>query len=172
MRRLLAAAPSSAQSGDARVFLEMIALAPKVPGSKATHSDIDDVLKDPNFVPALMARAALLTERGKSQGAIEIYKTVLHRFPDFAPTQKHLAALTSEQSRSAMKLMTSPSRRAKGYPKIPNSPKLLAKLSYERSQFAYAIQLFQQSAAAGSLDAEDLYYFGDVSFKRERYPPS
>jgi Flp pilus assembly protein TadD len=37
---------------------------------------------------------------------------------------------------------------------------LLAKLSYERNEFAYAVQLLQESAASGPLDAEHLYYLG------------
>ena len=87
----LALAPNSTRSGEARLFLEMGALVNDVSGSQTAQSDIDKVLKaDPKFLPALMAQAALLTKEGDSEGAIEIYKTVLQRFPDFAPAQKHL----------------------------------------------------------------------------------
>jgi Flp pilus assembly protein TadD len=37
---------------------------------------------------------------------------------------------------------------------------LLAKLSYERNEFATSFQLLQESAASGPLDAEHLYYLG------------
>jgi Tfp pilus assembly protein PilF len=66
MRRFLAA-PTSPQSRDARLFLEMGPFAQEVSSSKTTQADIDNALKaDPSFVPALMAQAALLTKRGQS----------------------------------------------------------------------------------------------------------
>jgi Flp pilus assembly protein TadD len=64
MRRFLAAAPTSAQSRDARLFLEMGPFAQEVSDSKTTQGDIDNALKADLI--SLMAQAALLTKRGQS----------------------------------------------------------------------------------------------------------
>jgi hypothetical protein len=37
---------------------------------------------------------------------------------------------------------------------------LLAKLSYQRKEYAYALQLLQESAKSRPVDAESLYYLG------------
>ncbi|HEY5814692.1 MAG TPA: hypothetical protein VIT23_18815, partial [Terrimicrobiaceae bacterium] len=51
---------------------------------------------------------------------------------------------------------------------LPDDPELaqtLAKLSYDRNEFAYAVQLLKQSAERRPLDAQDLYYLGMSQLK-------
>ncbi len=166
MRRFLTLAPSSLQSAEARLFLKMV--APDDDFSNNRQSDIDNALKaDPNFVPALMAQAALLSKPGESEKAMAIYKTVLQRFPDFAPAQKHLAFLYQQTAEKRDEAYDLALKARETMPEDFELAQMLAKLSYERNNFAYVVHLLQQSAARRPLDAEHLYYLGMAHLKEK-----
>ena len=115
---------------------------------------------DPNYVPALIARAAIQTKRGETAGAETTYKQVLQRFPDFAPAQRDLALLLINDPTkldAAYELATKARRTNSGDPLISV---VLGRVYYERKDFNRAIQLFQESAREKPLDAKSLYYLG------------
>ena len=63
----------------------------------AAEAEIQKELQsNPEFVPALMAQAALDTKRGQIKRATETYNNILRRWPDFAPAQKRLAELYAQ----------------------------------------------------------------------------
>ena len=89
MQRLLDSAPNSTQAEDAKRFLAMTALDDASKDFSAAAAEVDQLLKtDPQYVPALMARAAIHLQRGEAKAAEDIYHATLRRFPDFAPAQK------------------------------------------------------------------------------------
>jgi tetratricopeptide (TPR) repeat protein len=161
MQSVLSSGPSSPQSTDAKTFLSMTALSADGNGVASSEAEIDSALStDPNYVPALAARAAIQAKRGDSAGAEATYRQVLQRFPDFAPAQRDLAAI----------LVNDPTKRDTAYDlatkarrTIPGDPLIsivLGRVSYERKDFGRAIQLFQESARERPLDARSLYYLG------------
>src|SRR2546430_6848996 len=93
MESVLSSGPNSPQSADAKTFLSMTALGADGNDMSASQAEINSALTaDPNYVPALAARAALQAKRGDSVGAEATYRQALQRFPDFAPSQRELAA--------------------------------------------------------------------------------
>jgi Flp pilus assembly protein TadD len=161
MQRLLAAAPDSDQSSDAKLFLAMTALDQEGTGLVAAESEIERALKtNPNYVPALMAQAGIFLKRGESKAAATNYTEVLRRFPDFAPAQKRLAALYLEIPEKRDEAYDLAARARRTLPDDPELAQILAELSYERKEFAYAVQLLRQSAKKRPLDAKYLYYLG------------
>jgi Flp pilus assembly protein TadD len=166
MQSVLATAPGSDQASDAKLFLNMTALTREDGASKARQADVEQVLQEnPAYVPALMAKAALLEEHGESKDAVKIYMKVLERFPDFAPAQKHLALLyhrTLEKQGEAYDLAW---KARKTLSEDPELAEILARLSYDRNEFAYAAQLLKQSAEKRPLDPEGLYFLGMAQFK-------
>ena len=61
------------------------------------RAEVQKELKsNPDYVPALMAQAALLAQHGEVKQATETYSDILRRLPDFAPAQKRLAALYAQ----------------------------------------------------------------------------
>ena len=166
MQRVIAAAPNSNQTSEAELFLNMIALHQKGATSKAAQDEVEDVLREnPGYVPALLVRAALLESRGESEGAIKIYTEVLNRFPDFAPAQKNLALLYQQDSQKRDEAYDLAVKARQILSDDPELAQILAKLSYEKNEFAYAVHLFKQSAERKPLNAEDLYYLGMSQFK-------
>ena len=127
----------------------------------APESEIERALSaNPNYVPALMAQAGILLERGESAPAAKIYTEVLGRFPDFAPAQKRLASLYLETSDKRDQAYDLAVKARRTLPDDPELAELLAELSYQRKEFAYAVQLLRQSAKKRPLDAKHLYYLG------------
>jgi tetratricopeptide (TPR) repeat protein len=161
MQSVLSNGPSSPQSTDAKTFLSMTALSAGGNDMSGSEAEINSALTaDPNYVPALAARAALQAKRGDSGRAEATYRQILQRFPDFAPAQRDLAAI----------LVNDPTKRDTAYDLatkarrlIPGDPLIsivLGRVSYERKDFSRAIQLFQESAREKPLDAKSLYYLG------------
>ena len=110
--------------------------------------------------PSMAQRWHPSSDAAKSKAAATLYTEVLRRFRDFAPAQKRLAALyleTPEKREEAYDLAV------KAREALPDDPELaqtLAELSYDRKEFAYAVQLLRQSAEKRPLDAKYLYYLG------------
>jgi tetratricopeptide (TPR) repeat protein len=161
MQRVLSSGASSPQSADARTFLSMTALTTGEKDVVASEAEVNSALAtDPNYVPALAARAAIQAKRGDSAGAEATYRQVLQRFPDFAPAQRDLAAiLVNDPTKrdAAYELATKARRTISGDPLISI---VLGRVSYERKDFNRAIQLFQESAREKPLDARSLYFLG------------
>ena len=161
MQSVLSSGPSSPQSTDAKTFLSMTALSADGNGVASSEAEIDSALStDPNYVPALAARAAIQAKRGDSAGAEATYRQVLQRFPDFVPAQRDLAAIlvNDPTKRDAAYDLATKARRT-----IPSDALIsivLGRVSYERKDFGRAIQLFQESARERPLDARSLYYLG------------
>jgi tetratricopeptide (TPR) repeat protein len=161
MQNALSSGPNSPQSTDARTFLSMTELTTGGKDVAGSETEINSALAaDPNYVPALIARAAIQTKRGDTAGAETTYRQVLQRFPDFAPAQRDLAAiLVNDPAKrdSAYELATKARRTISGDPLISI---VLGRVSFERKDFNRAIQLFQESARETPLDAKSLYYLG------------
>ncbi len=161
MQRLVAAAPASPQSSDAKSFLTLTAADDESKDLAAAEPFAQQTLQnDASYVPALMIEAALQKQRGDAPKAIELYSQVLQRFPDFGPAQKHLALLYATDPANSAKTFDLATKARKTLPDDPDLPKVLATLSFQRKEFTRAIQLFQESARKKPLDATSLYYLG------------
>jgi tetratricopeptide (TPR) repeat protein len=161
MQRCLDAKPDAAQSEDAKRFLTMTALEQPSPQVVAAEQEIQDALKaQPDYVPALMAEAAARLQRSDTKSAAAAYSQVLQKYPDFAPAAKRLAAIYAANPDDISKAYDLAMKARKTLPDDPELARTLARVSFARKDFAYAIQLFQQSAAKQPLLADDLYYLG------------
>jgi uncharacterized protein HemY len=107
-----------------------------------------------------MAQAGIFLQRGESKRAAEIYAEVLRRMPDFAPAQERLAFLYLETPDKRDEAYDLAIKARRTLPEDPELAKTLAQLSYDRKEFAYAVQLLRQSAKKRPLDAKSLYYLG------------
>jgi tetratricopeptide (TPR) repeat protein len=160
MQRVLDAKPDS-QAQEAKRFLAMTALDDRSPNLTAAEPEIEATLKSqPDYVPALMAQAATFMQRHDSGAAANIYSKLLEKYPDFALAQKRLAAIYANNSDSLSKAYDLAMKARKVLPDDPDLARTLARISFERSDFPYSAQLFEQSAAKEPLATEDLYYLG------------
>jgi Flp pilus assembly protein TadD len=161
MQKVVAADPDSSLGSNAKKFLMFIALDGSPKELIAAESQVQSELKsNPEYVPALMAQAALLAQRDQAKPAIETYNVILRRFPDFAPAQKRLAALYVRESSTVALGYDLATKARKTLPDDPELAELLGRLSYEKKEFPRAIQLLQESARKRPLDADSLFYLG------------
>jgi predicted Zn-dependent protease len=127
----------------------------------AAEPDVQKILKaQPDYVPALIAQAAIQLQRNDAKSAAGIYSQVLSRYPDFAPAQKRLAAIYAERPDDLAKAYDLAIKARRALPSDPELARTLAELNFKRKEFPYAIQLLQESAGKQPLPAKDLYYLG------------
>ncbi|KAF5407503.1 MAG: Beta-barrel assembly-enhancing protease [Candidatus Udaeobacter sp.] len=161
MQKVLTDNLNSSQAADAKKFLALAALDENPKGLIAAESELQKELKsNPEYVPALMAQAALDAQHGQTKPATEIYSDILRRLPDFAPAQKRLAAIYADNPDDLIKAYDLAMKARKTLSDDPELARTLAELNFKRKEFTYAIQLFQQSAANQPLPPKDLYYLG------------
>ena len=161
MQNVLAKNPDSAQAADAKNFLALTALGENSKDPMAAEAQVQNQLKsNPDYVPALMAQAAINAQRGQAKQASEVYKDILRRFPDFAPAQKHLASLYAQDQSTVAAAYDAATKARRTLPDDPELAELLGRLSYEKKEYPRAIQLLQESARKQPLGADSLFYLG------------
>ena len=107
-----------------------------------------------------MAQAAIQLQRNDAKTATGTYLQVLRQYPDFAPAQKRLAAIYADNPDDLAKAYDLAMKARKTLSDDPELARTLAELNFKRKEYAYAVQLFQQSAANQPLPPKDLYYLG------------
>jgi tetratricopeptide (TPR) repeat protein len=152
---------SASHAADAKKFLMFTAFDENPKELTGAESDVrKELTSDPGYVPALMAQAMLLEQRGEAKQAAETYSDILRRLPDFAPAQKRLAGLYAQDSSTISAAYDLAMKARKTLPDDPDLSQLLGRLSYEKKEYPRAIQLLQESARKRPLDADSLFYLG------------
>jgi len=161
MQKAMIVNPNSSQAADAKEFLALTALDENSKDLMAAENEIQKELRsNPEYVPALMAQAALDTRRGETKPATEMYSNILRRLPDFAPAQKRLAKLYAQDPSTVAAAYDLATKARKTLPDDPELAELLGRLSYEKKEYPRAVQLLQESARKQALDADSLFYLG------------
>jgi tetratricopeptide (TPR) repeat protein len=169
MQKVLANTPDSAQAVDAKKFLTLTGPDENPKELMAVEADVQTELKsNPDYVPALMDRAALDVQRGQIKPATETYNNILRRFPDFAPAQKHLADLYAQDPSTVAAGYDLATKARKTLPDDPELAELLGRLSYEKKEYPRAVQLLQESARKKALGADSLFYLGMSQFQAKQ----
>ena len=161
MQRALEAEPDGNTAKDARTFLFMIKLADNDKELRDGESEIAKALAiDPNYLPALMARARIQESKGSGKAAAETYSHILQVSPDFPPAQRDLAALLIDDPQNAQTAYDLAIKARKNLPDDVKVASVLARASYERKDYSRTIQLLEQISRKQPLDPMSLYYLG------------
>lgn len=169
MQRSLDAAPGGTPSEDGKRFLAMTAIDRPSADIVVAEPEVQKILTaQPDYVPALMAQAAILLQHNDAKAATNIYLQVLRHYPDFAPAQKRLAAIYANNPDDLTKGYELAMKARKTLSDDPELARTLAELNFKRKEFAYAIQLFEQSAANEPLAPKDLYYLGTAQLQTKQ----
>src|SRR5207244_5026065 len=157
MQKALATGSDFPKAADARTFLSLTGIDENIKELVAAENEIQKELQaSPEYLPALMAQAALDEQRGQIKPASEIYTRVLRRSPDFAPAQKRLAKLYAQEPSTTDAAYDLATKAHKTLPDDSELAELLGRLSYEKKEYPGAIQLLQESARKRPLDADSL----------------
>lgn len=161
MQRVVSSASAGAEAEDGKRFLAMTAMEQPSAEAAAGQDEVETTLKtQPDYVPALMAKAAIQVQRNDPNAAAAVYSDVLRKYPDFAPAQKRLAAIYAADSSSLSKAHDLAMKARRSLPDDPELARTLAEISFKRNEFPYAVQLFRESASKQPLSPTDMYYLG------------
>jgi tetratricopeptide (TPR) repeat protein len=161
MQKSLAIGSSFPEIADAKKFLLLTAYNENPKELESVGNEIQKELQaNAEYLPALMAKAALDEQGGQIKSATEIYTGVLRRWPDFAPAQQRLASLYAKDSSMIAAAYELATKARKTLPDDAQLAELLGRLSYEKKEYQRAIQLLQESARKKPLDANSLFYLG------------
>ncbi|HEU0272985.1 MAG TPA: tetratricopeptide repeat protein [Candidatus Udaeobacter sp.] len=161
MQKAVATSPVFPELADAKKFLTFTAFIENAKELGRSESEIEKELRDnAEYLPALMAKAALDEQRGLKKPAADIYTGILGRFPDFASAQKRLAMLYAEEPSTTTAAYDLAAQARKALPDDAQLTQLLGRLSYEKKEYQRAIQLLQESARKEPLNANSLFYLG------------
>ena len=161
MQKVLTNNADSSQAADAKKFLVLTKLSENPKELMSSEAELQKELNsDPEYLPALMAQAALDKQRGQIKPATEVYNGILRRWPDFAPAQKGLAALYARDPSATATAYDLAAKARQALPDDAELAELLGQLSYEKKEYQRAIQLLQEGARAKSLNANSLFYLG------------
>jgi len=136
-----------------RTFLALTDLDSVETDSTVSENIVNSALQaDPNYTPAMMARATMQIQRGDSRAALVIYSGILQRMTDFAPAQKRLAALYVNDPATLEKAGELASKASRTLDVDPEIGVTLGAVSYSKKEYARAAQIsagVRQEKAAG-----------------------
>ncbi len=166
MRRVVNGPAASPERGEAALFLSMTALDSEdaIPG-KAENEMMKALAAQPDYVPALMAKAAIRLQKGDTAEASEIYNSILQKWPDFAPAQKRLASIYVNEPANAGKAYELASKARRTLVNDPDLAKTLGTLSFQRKEYARAVQFLRESDAKKPLEGKSLFMLGMAHLK-------
>jgi tetratricopeptide (TPR) repeat protein len=169
MQRAAATGANFPEAADSTKFLALTALEENPKELFAAENEIQKELQsNPQYLPALMAKAALDEQRGQVKPAADIYTDILHQSPDFAPAQKRLATLYAQEPSTMAVAYDLATKARKTLPDDSELAELLGRLSYEKKEYQRAIQLLQESARKRTLNATSLFYLGMSQFQAKQ----
>lgn len=164
MQQIVQAHSANPRSESAKQFLAMTALAAK-PRATGT-AEIEQILKaNPDYVPALMARGALLEQQGNVLSAKTNYEKVLTVFPGFVPAKKQLVIIYSINPGDDKKAYSLAVATREALPDDPDLAKAFGIIAYRTGDFTRTVSLLRESANKRKEDGEIFYYLGAAQAK-------
>ena len=161
MQRVVDIPNATNEQQDAKRFLAMIQLDSDDKDPSPSEGEVNKILAaDPNYVPAMMARANIQLRRSDTKSAAVVYTGILQKFPDFAPAQKRLAGIYAEDPANVEKGYDLGNKARRTLPDDPGLAATLGKLSFQRKEYARAVQLLEEADRKKPLDGKSLFYLG------------
>jgi len=153
------------RTNEAERFLAMTDLADKPAQALTAQSQVGEILKSaPDYVPALMVKAAIAEQKPDLATAERTYEDVLNRYPDFAPAQKQLAILYAKDPNNNTQAYALAVKARKAFPDDPEVAKTLGIIVFRQGDYPRAANLLQESARQKNQDAELMYYMGMAQY--------
>ncbi len=168
MQRCLTLHPEAAMTEDANSFLTLTALGSDRGTLAQARPQVEAKLQaNQNYLPAIMAAAALDLSEGKRDEAMRRYQEALARFPSFAPAQVQLASLYLQDASKLSMAYALASQARKTLAEDATAAQVLGEICYERKEYGRAMQLLKESAREKPLDATGRYYLG-MTYKEQK----
>jgi Flp pilus assembly protein TadD len=165
MKSVLANGANLPIAASAKHFLDFLPLTE--PARASSHvAQIDQALKsDPDYLPALIARAAAAQQSGDSALALKTLEHAIARYPGFGPAFRSAAILSAGRPGDTSKAITFATRARDLYRDDPEVLKALGMIQYQRGEFQNAANTLSSAAQKRSEDEMVQYYLGMSYYK-------
>ena len=161
MQRIANGPPAAPERGEAALFLAMTALDSNDAIPAGAEGEVTKALAaQPDYVPGLMAKAAIRLKKGDTAEASSVYTSILQKWPDFAPAQKALASIYANEPANMNKGYELANKARRSLGDDPDLARTLGVLTFQRKEYARAVQFFQESEAKKPLEGKSLFMLG------------
>jgi len=165
MQNALQAGTAFSRTNEANRFLAMTDLADKPAQALAAQLQVAEILKSaPDYVPALMVKAAIAEQKPDLETAGRTYEEVLNHYPDFTPAQRQLAILYVKDPNNDAKAYPLAVKAREAFPGDPEVAKTLGILVFRQGDYSRAADLLQESGRQKTGDSELVYYLGMAQY--------
>ena len=132
----------------------------------AAQPQVESILKSvPDYVPALMVKAAIAEQKPDLATAAQTYEGVLKHYPDFAPAQKRLSILYAKDPKNDATAYPLAVKARDAFPTDPEAARTLGIIVYRQGDYSRAATLLQESARQRTTDGELMYYLGMAQYR-------
>jgi tetratricopeptide (TPR) repeat protein len=164
---------SAAQSTDAKMFLDLVAVCQDPEAAAAAEPHIESILSSsPGNAPALFAEAVAETQNRNSFGAERDYQKLLVLHPDCTLAQKNLAILDAQNLVEPDKAYPIAVKAREAFPDDPQVARALALILFQQGDYVRAADLFHTISDSNAADAELFYCLGISEFRLKNYADS
>jgi tetratricopeptide (TPR) repeat protein len=169
LREALRADPTSPSSESAKRLLEFLPLASDAAKAAQSQPRIQEALKaDPSYVPALMAQAAISSQRNDAAGMRTALEAAIARYPGFAPALRPLAIMLAANPGDAQKALEYGIRAQELYQDDPDLSKAVGIAAYHRRDYPRATAALSESVRKRSEDPNAQFYLGMAQAQLKR----
>ena len=173
MQNALQSGLPDAESTDAKVFLDLVALCQNPEQAVVAESHVENVLSSsPNNAPALFADAVIDTQNRNPFGAERVYEKLLAVHPNCTLAQKNLAILYAQNLVEPDKAYPVAVKARESFPDDPQVAKALALILFQQGDYVRATDLFNTISDSTAADAELFYCLGISEFRLKNYAVS
>jgi tetratricopeptide (TPR) repeat protein len=153
--------------GEARQFLALSQAGSNPKDAPLTTKlTVDTVLKQkPNWLPALVASAALAERTQAVESTIQDYERILRMAPEFSPARRRLALLYSSNSLNDKRTLELGIKARETFPTDPDLARAVGMAAYRLRDFSRAASLLQEAANQRAQDADVHFYLGMARYE-------
>jgi len=160
----------ASQAAEAQQMLNLMNLAANPASAGAGSQSVADILKNnPNYVPALMAQAALQLQNSDLTTAAANGEKILAQLPDFTPAQRLLAIAYATDPNKAGRAYDLAMKARNKYPDDPALARAIGIIVFQQGDFSRAERLLIACASAPDANAETYYYLGSAQFQLKEH---
>lgn len=169
MHRALDASLAAPQSTDATRLIKLVGIADDATQPGAADTVRQELVANPDYVPARMASAAVHEQQGDYPGARDIYQAVLAQNPLMVPAARRLAILYAGPLNSSdPKACDIAKAASEAYPDDLEVTKAYGILSYRTGENSRAANMLADYSRSRPDDGLAKYYLGKAQFSLKR----
>jgi tetratricopeptide (TPR) repeat protein len=153
---------------EAQRFVELMDLYESPEKRLEAEAKVLQWLKEkPDYLPVQMVAGLIHEQRNRVQEAKQAYEKIIAENPQFAPAQKQLAGVYTDQLGDQQKALGLAKKAREVLTDDAELAKTLGKIAYRQGDFPSAITFLEESSSKRGEDAEVFYFLGMAQYQKK-----